>query len=227
MPPKRKSDTGSGGAPKKSKTDGDDTVALAARYRIARPSAICPRYRPASEAEEEEEQEDGGAGKASDPQKNAIWTRNSGKPCVCMKPSAENPEHIWVMTSASLKKFVALQNQTFFRDPDNFGIYVYNDFYAYGITELVQNVLLDFDEAKYNWKEQWALLGTTFLAILATLERNDLLKPDSEIKSLRATMASWIQLANDSTWEDGFDNADARVYAYATKHGIDLSGSGM
>lgn len=36
-------------------------------------------------------------------------------------------------------------------------MYTYNDHLGYGIMELVQNLLLDFDEAKATWKEQWSI----------------------------------------------------------------------
>ncbi|KAK2777745.1 hypothetical protein CKAH01_11942 [Colletotrichum kahawae] len=43
------------------------------------------------------------------------------------------------------------------RDPDFFGMYTYNDHRAYGIIEIIQNLVLDFDEASANWKEQWVI----------------------------------------------------------------------
>lgn len=43
------------------------------------------------------------------------------------------------------------------RDAENFGLQVYNDSYGYGIIELVENMLVDFEEVKADWKKQWAV----------------------------------------------------------------------
>jgi hypothetical protein len=36
-------------------------------------------------------------------------------------------------------------------------MYIFNDYEGYGILEVLQNLVLDFIEAKDNWKEQWAV----------------------------------------------------------------------
>lgn len=64
------------------------------------------------------------------------------------------------------------------------------------------------------------LVGTMFLTMLATLERRDLLKPDSEVKSLSLVMALYIGIATSSYPVDVFEDLDARVLAYANKHKI-------
>lgn len=61
-----------------------------------------------------------------------------------------------------------------------------------------------------------------FLTMLATLERHDLLKPDSEVKSLGTLMALYIRLTNEDFFEA--KDFDARVFAYAAKHNIQLRG---
>lgn len=71
------------------------------------------------------------------------------------------------MTNAGLRKFIVLQIHATLRDPDLFNLYTYNDHAGYGVMEVVQNVLLDFEEAKSNWKEQWAIceaIPTFFLS---------------------------------------------------------------
>lgn len=44
-------------------------------------------------------------------------------------------------------------------------MYVYNDYHGYGIVQVVQNTLLDFDQEKEkdNWKEQWAICEAIIL----------------------------------------------------------------
>lgn len=69
------------------------------------------------------------------------------------------------------------------------------------------------------------LLGKLFLAMLAKLERLDLLKPDSEVKNLAAVMIMFIGNSQElSHYELRFPESFAtNVLAYAIKHGIALS----
>lgn len=41
------------------------------------------------------------------------------------------------------------------REPDSFRMYLYNDWFAYGCLEVLENMILDYVEEKGNWKEQW------------------------------------------------------------------------
>jgi hypothetical protein len=64
-----------------------------------------------------------------------------------------------------------------------------------------------------------------FLATLATLERNDLLKPDSEIKNIGAVMGMFIRFINDiQAYGIEFEDQDTYIMAYATKHNITVHG---
>lgn len=56
-----------------------------------------------------------------------------------------------------------LKQGTAVRDPDNFDMHIYNDFFGYAIMELVENLFLDFDEAAGDWKMQWAICEATAL----------------------------------------------------------------
>lgn len=66
------------------------------------------------------------------------------------------------------------------------------------------------------------LVATMFLTMLATLERYNLLKPDSEIENLAPIMALCILIAQQDVSVDGFEDLDTRVLAYATKYKIAL-----
>lgn len=80
-----------------------------------------------------------------------------GKTCVCLKPAAEHPEHPWVITRAATHKLNTLRIMGSLRNPDGFGMYTYNDHFGYGCVELAQNLILDFEEAKGDWKGQWSV----------------------------------------------------------------------
>lgn len=82
-----------------------------------------------------------------------------------MKPSAEHPEHIWIVTEAGMRKLTSFQDLMSTRSPDNMGMYTFNDHYGYGIVELVENLMLDFDEEK-DWKAQWAICEAVGFALL-------------------------------------------------------------
>lgn len=52
------------------------------------------------------------------------------------------------------------------RDPDNFGMYTFNDHLAYGALEVIQNLMLDYEEAS-NWQEQWWVCEALALFLFA------------------------------------------------------------
>lgn len=58
---------------------------------------------------------------------------------MCKKPAKENPDWVWVFTEEGLKLFTQWQIQAENRDQDAFGVYMYNDFTAYGLTEVMEN----------------------------------------------------------------------------------------
>jgi hypothetical protein len=61
-----------------------------------------------------------------------------------------------------------------------------------------------------------------FLSMMATLERNDLLKPDSEVKNVGMIMGLLISLRDFAEDFEGFDDLPKYIHAYATKHKIVL-----
>ncbi|KAL2698660.1 hypothetical protein AAEP93_010048 [Penicillium crustosum] len=173
-----------------------------------------------------------------------------------LKPASEHPGEKWIFTNAGVEKWITLNLSTTVRNPDNFDMYIHNDFFGYAIMELVENLYVDFDEAAGDWKMQWAIceatalyfqtdaimpmvgcedgptvnlmfigLATMFLSMLATLERNDLFKPDSEVKNIGAIMGLFIRFMIDVessgiTW----DRQYADIEAYAAKHDITIHG---
>lgn len=79
-----------------------------------------------------------------------------------MKPATEHPDHSWVIV-AGIQKFITLSIQSQVRDPDAMDMYTYNDHFGYGVLELAQNLLLDFDEAKGDWKQQWSICESVIM----------------------------------------------------------------
>ncbi|RFN48357.1 hypothetical protein FIE12Z_7406 [Fusarium flagelliforme] len=98
------------------------------------------------------------------------------------------------------------------RDQDDFDLHIYNDFTAYGMHELMENIFLQFNsvfKAKASYRDFWpeveglalilrsdviariprsvnpsAKWGYLTLATIDALKKQDVFKPDSEIKNL-------------------------------------------
>lgn len=70
------------------------------------------------------------------------------------------------------------------------------------------------------------VIKTLFLSMLATLERNNLLEPDSKIKNLGHIMALYIRYVVDALPDYSIESNDleAHIFAYAAKHKIELPG---
>ena len=82
---------------------------------------------------------------------------DGGKTCLCEKPAADHPDHVWKLSSAGKRKFFVQYTHFALRCPDNFDMYTFNDHTGYGVLEMVQNLILDFEEASQNVKVQWAI----------------------------------------------------------------------
>lgn len=60
---------------------------------------------------------------------------------VWKKPASEHPEWKWVMLRESFDLLDTAHKDTDHRDPDVFGMYIYNDFLGYGIIEVLENMV--------------------------------------------------------------------------------------
>ncbi|KAK4151206.1 hypothetical protein C8A00DRAFT_45544 [Chaetomidium leptoderma] len=82
---------------------------------------------------------------------------DGGEKCLCDKPASEHPNHPWKFSYAGKRKFLTQVNLFRLRCPDYFDMYTFNDHEGYGVLEMLQNLMLDFEEAAGNYKEQWAV----------------------------------------------------------------------
>jgi hypothetical protein len=104
------------------------------------------------EEEDEDEDEDEEAG-----EKEKKVRCDGGETCLCNKPASEHPDHVWKLSAAGKRKFFTQRIHCQMRSPDNFNMYTFNDHEGYGVLEILQNLMLDFEEAAGNYKEQWAV----------------------------------------------------------------------
>jgi hypothetical protein len=116
------------------------------------------------EDEDEDENEDDGMDGDDDSntssKKQPQQPCDGGVTCICDKPVAEHPEHPFIISRAGNHKYFTQRIHLSLRRPDMFDMYVYNDFEAYGVMEVVENLVADWIEAgkQKNWKEQWVIV---------------------------------------------------------------------
>ncbi|OAQ60885.1 hypothetical protein VFPPC_01928 [Pochonia chlamydosporia 170] len=93
---------------------------------------------------------------------------DKGKTCPCGKPAALLPSHPYTMTRAGLARYRMAGDMMNLRSPEAFAMYTFNDHMAYGALEVVQNMLLDFEEAykAQQWREAWAVVEAMALFML-------------------------------------------------------------
>lgn len=60
---------------------------------------------------------------------------------VWKKSASEHPAWKWIMLRESFDLLDAAYKDTDNRDPDTFGMYVYNDYLGYGIIEILENMV--------------------------------------------------------------------------------------
>jgi hypothetical protein len=82
---------------------------------------------------------------------------DNGETCLCLKLAEEHPDHVWTITYAGWRKLQDQFKLADLRCPDYYGMYTFNDHSAYGVLEVLQNLILDFDEVGYNWFFRWAI----------------------------------------------------------------------
>ncbi|KAJ9297984.1 hypothetical protein DTO271G3_4205 [Paecilomyces variotii] len=276
MPPKRKpTDAAAESASKKSKTSTDNTpekppVPRSKRWSkgVSASANADTEYRKLIMHEPDrawefrcqcrpvvgnDDDDDTDEGDEDEDEGNEHPSCDHGKTCLCTKPSKDHPDHPYTFSVGGIQKYNTIATMCSLRDPDMFDMYIYNDFAGYGLLEMVGNLLLDFEEAKDDWKQQWYIceattlffhnynpmplfmiddgegldmflhcVRTMFLAMMATLERNNLLKPDSEIKNLGMVMGLAIRLDAYAEDLDSFEDLPKYLHAYAAKHNIVL-----
>lgn len=91
---------------------------------------------------------------------------DGGETCICETPAAEKPGHKWVLSRAGFRLLAYQHVMTAIRSPDGFGMRTFNDHGAFGVMEVVENLLVDLDQFKDGWRDRWAVceaMGLYFL----------------------------------------------------------------
>ncbi|PYI09786.1 hypothetical protein BO78DRAFT_458957 [Aspergillus sclerotiicarbonarius CBS 121057] len=182
---------------------------------------------------------------------------DGGETCICFKPLTSHPDHPWRFTKAGLETMITYRIMIDLRDPDAFGMYTFNDHAGFGALEVVQNAILDFRDAvaKGDWWGMWAvcealgwiddggILDETnvlyehmFIAMLAELEKQGQLGPNSDVRNLGFIMGMYASEATNTPSE--YDDPDTQpgsgtyygeifvqyLAAYATRRNVTIHG---
>ncbi|KAF4962590.1 hypothetical protein FSARC_9368 [Fusarium sarcochroum] len=184
------------------------------------------------EEDEEEEEEEGESGdEEGDKDKE-----NDKKPYE--KLASLHPEWPWFFTMRGQDRFTWWEQEALKRDQDDFKMHIYNDFTAYGMHELLENIFAQFNvtfKPKASYRDFWPeveglalMLRSTLLAyfmcddpqkceklsemvgylILATidaLKKQDVFKPDSDIRNLGLVLAMFVKWGREQATEYEFD----------------------
>ena len=70
-----------------------------------------------------------------------------GPLCMCRRPADLHPEYDWVMTKRGFEQALHWMHEREKRTQENFELYIFNDYNGYGTQEVIENMLLAFDEA--------------------------------------------------------------------------------
>lgn len=140
----------------------DDDYKRATRNPLTAYDFVCMCQAPFTDDDDDDSEDDDEGDDEDDEPKNAEKRSkrvscDGGKTCLCNKPASEHPEHPWKFSYAGKRKFLTQIDHFGLRCPDYFGMYTFNDHVGYGVMEILQNLMLDYEEAADNYKEQWAV----------------------------------------------------------------------
>ncbi|KAK3934519.1 hypothetical protein QBC46DRAFT_427091 [Diplogelasinospora grovesii] len=209
---------------------------------------------------------------------NGLQARcDAGRTCLCNKPAQDHPDHPWITTCAGRCKFFSQHNHVQLRDPANFRTHSgYEGLGVLEVLENLLLDFVEADSSwQEQWvvcealgffmltdmidplrniddpdsiRHTIHLIGCTFLAMLARLEREELLAENSGVRNLGLVMAVYMKVAADMRDDDLFEEAgeetselknpagstkafkfnigdfDDYILAYANKYGIPLTG---
>ncbi|KAK8140164.1 hypothetical protein PG984_000230 [Apiospora sp. TS-2023a] len=88
------------------------------------------------DADEDEDEED---------KAERLYLAQRGKKLLG-EPVAEHPDHRWFAFWQTWKLFVGWHDAAQWCDPDSFGMYNYNDFNGYGLQEVIERILVAFND---------------------------------------------------------------------------------
>ncbi|KAF1938112.1 hypothetical protein EJ02DRAFT_425980 [Clathrospora elynae] len=85
-----------------------------------------------------------------------------------LRPVKDHPDWKWVILWEGFETFLTYKRRANYCAPDNFQMYIYNDFNGYGLQELMENLMVAFDAALKKkddvaLKRMWAVISALAL----------------------------------------------------------------
>ncbi|USP81136.1 hypothetical protein yc1106_08410 [Curvularia clavata] len=98
-----------------------------------------------------------------------IWEKEKEQGIPGDSPE-KHPGHKWVMMFNAYMKLDWLMRKARYCNPDNFGMYIYNDWYSYGLTEILENMMVEFNKAYHSkgpnrLEDMWVIISAVGLWI--------------------------------------------------------------
>ena len=108
---------------------------------------ICRPHDNDDDEDEDDDVETGNNAAAAAASNKTVCDGGQGPRCMCRRPADLHPSYDWVMTKRGFELALHWMHEREKRCQDNFDLYVFNDFNGYGTQEVMENMLLAFDEA--------------------------------------------------------------------------------
>ena len=70
-----------------------------------------------------------------------VFKKEFNEKNIFMEPAAQHKDWKWIIMWEGWKTFADLHRQTKYCNPDNFNMYIYNDFQGWGMQELIENTV--------------------------------------------------------------------------------------
>ena len=103
--------------------------------------------RPHDNDSETDDEDDESTNNPASSAEKTVCDGGSGPLCMCRRPADSHPQYDWVMTKRGFEHALHWMREREKRTQENYEVYVFNDFNGYGIQEVLENMLVKFDEA--------------------------------------------------------------------------------
>ena len=108
------------------------------------------------------------------------------------KTQTSLPSHQYIISRAGLMRYHIAGHMMSLRNPDAFAMHTFNDHMPYGALEVVQNLLLDFDEAYKDKQLREALAVVEAMALFVERAEGDMMCMADDGEMIQMTM---VQIA--------------------------------
>ncbi|KAM0247173.1 hypothetical protein ACHAP5_004252 [Fusarium lateritium] len=190
------------------------------------------------EDEDEEDEEGDGNGKSKDGEKD----KDDDKEKPYDKLASLHPDWPWSFTMRGIDRCDWWQQEALKRNQDEFDMHIYNDFTGYGMHEVMENIFGSVFKPKASYRDFWPevegmamvlrsglidymmcddpdkcesiseMVGYLTLATIDALKKQDVFKPDSEIRNLGTVLFMLIRWGREQIDYDFSEECCSWIY---------------